>query len=72
MTLVQDRNHFRIEHLFITLLSFFPTSELNDKLSDQFAGPLGLHLIVITAAALFSSKYIEEDLQQIFKTVLEV
>ena len=49
-----------------------PTLKLGDKLSEQSAGPLGTKPPVANAFAATSiPKYSKDDLQQIFKTVLE-
>lgn len=44
---------------------------MDDKLSNQSAGLLGLDLTVIFTAALFILKYTKKDLQWFLKTVLE-
>ena len=57
---------------FIASSDFFPLSELGDKLSDQPAGPSRLKPLANSAPAAISiSKYSEDNLQQIFKNVLE-
>lgn len=60
--------------LSIAVSNFFKLLELGDELSDQPVKPLraNLPVIVIFIAIFPISKYIKEDLQQIFKTILKV
>ena len=66
MTSVQSRGCPRQERLFVTPLDSYLPPE--SEFSKQPNGPLGLKS---PAAATNILKYSENDLQQIFKTVLE-
>ena len=73
MTLVQGHNRLYKKCPFVTLSNYFQSFELGDKFSDQCPRCLDTnHPIAIGLAAAFSIlKYTKEDLQQIFKIVLE-
>ena len=77
MTSVQGRGRPHHKHFSaapsVALLDSSPPSELGDKLSDQPAGPLGTKPPVANAPAIATNipKYSKDDLQRIFKTVLE-
>lgn len=73
MTFIQGCSHFCREHFFLALFDSFLPFELDDKLSDQFSGFLGANfsIVIIFASANPVSKYIEENLQQILKPILE-
>ena len=71
MTSIRDRNYLCRERLFKALLDSSPSLESDGKLFNQLAGPLGPYLAVIPTTIPPISKYTKEDLQQIFKTVLE-
>ena len=80
ITLVQSRKRLCQERPFVTpsvapsiaLPDFSQLSESGDELSDQPAGPSkGKPLANSLAAANSIPKYFEDDLQQIFKAVLE-
>ena len=74
---VRGRRRSCYEHssatLFIAPLDSFSTPKSGDKLSDQPIGPLKTKLPIANApaAAISISKYSKDNLQQIFKTVLE-
>ena len=77
MTSIRGRGHPRWKRPsvapFVALPDSFPPSELGNKLFDQPAGLWrGKPLVVIASiAATNISKYSKDDLQKIFKTVLE-
>lgn len=73
MTSVQGHDRSHKECPLIALSDFFSSFELDDKLFDQFAKPLGANLsvVVIFAATFLISKYTKKHLQRISKTVLE-
>ena len=74
MSLIQGCNHFHRECLFIVLLNSFLSPQLVNKLSDQSAESLKTNLsitVYIPITICFILIYIEKDLQQIFKTILE-
>ena len=76
MTSVQGRGRLCRKRLSvapsITLPDFFSPPELGDKLSDQPAGPLGGKPLANSPPIANSvPKYSENNLQQIFKAVLE-
>ena len=77
MTSIQGCRRFRRERLFITpfvtFSDFSSPLELDDKLSDQHARPLGIKppIAVTLVATTNIPKYSEDDLQRIFKAVLE-
>ena len=74
MTSVQGRNCLHRECPSVVLSNFFLLLELDDKLSDQPTRPLEPHfpITIVFVAAPSVSKYTKENLQQIFKTILEV
>lgn len=57
--------------LFIIYPDSSPFFESDDKLSDQPAGLLGAYFAIVLFVTPFISKYTEENLQQILKTVLK-
>ena len=84
MTSVQGRGRFRLKHPsvtpsvapsvapFVTPFNFFPLPESGDELFDQLAGlPKTKPLVNASAAATNVPKYSKDNLQQIFKAVLE-
>ena len=76
MTSIRGCRRFRQKHLSaassVAPLDFSLSPESGDKLSNQPAGPLGEKFIVNAPAAATSvPKYSKDDLQQIFKAVLE-
>ena len=81
MTPIWSRRYLRQECLsiapFVTpsiaLLDSFSPLELVDKLPEQSARPLGAKLPVAVApiTAIDISKYSKNDLQRIFKAILE-
>lgn len=73
ITSVQDCSYSYKKHPFIAFFDTFLSLNLDDKLFDQPAELLGINLLiaVVLFAAFLVPKYIKEDLQQIFKTVLE-
>ena len=78
MTSVQDRGcpHWERPSVAPSVASpsSFLSSVLDDNISDQLTGPHGANLPIdiVPAAAPPVPKYTKEDLQRIFKTVLEV
>ena len=57
----------------IALSDSLSPSKSGDKLSDQLAGPFGAKPLINTSAATISvPKYSKDNLQRIFKAVLEV
>lgn len=74
MTLAQGCGYFCKEYLFKFLFDFFLFSKSNNGIFNQPTRSLGAHLLftIIPAATPYISKYIEKNLQQIFKTVLEI
>lgn len=74
ITLVQGRSYPYKKRSSIAFLNFFLPLELDNKLSNQLVGPLkaNLSITVIFIAVSPVLKYMEENLQQILKTVLEV
>lgn len=73
MNSVQDHGYSHKEYPFVPLLDSFPTPELDDNLSDQFAGlsRANFPIAVISSTAFPVPKYTNKDLQRIVKTVLE-
>ena len=84
MTLVRGRRRFRWEHPSVvpsiapsivpsvTLPNFSPPPKSGDILFDQLAWPSGTKTLANALAAATSvPKYSKDDLQQIFKAVLE-
>ena len=76
MTSVQGRGRPRRKRssaaLSVTAPDSFSLFELGDELSDQLAKPLGTKPSIANASTANSvPKYSEDDLQRIFKAVLE-
>ena len=81
MTLIQGRRRLYYERPFVALSITpsvappysFPLSESGDKLFDQLVGPSETKPPVAKAlaAAINIVKYSKDDLQKIFKAVLE-
>lgn len=73
MTSIQDCSRFRQEYFFMVFFNFFLSFESNDQLFDQSARSQRANLLIaiFPTAGLCVPKDIEEDLQRIFKIILE-
>ena len=73
MTLIEGHSRLRKERSSISLPDYFPILKLDNNMSDQLAEPPRANLLVavVPSVALPVPKYIKEDLQRIFKIVLE-
>lgn len=74
MTSVQGYGCFYKKYLSVTPLDFFPSYELDNKFSEQPTRHPKPHFcdIIVLATIFFVLKYIKENIQQIFQTVLGV